>query len=286
MKEILTEVALSDGSANKFTIFAHQENTSAPVFVLFPAMGTPASYYNVFAQELARQGVIVITADLRGIGHSSVRPKRGSDFGFREMIELDYKGILDKIHSLYPDNKKFIIGHSLGGILGSLYSSRFPGTIDGLILVAAVNIHYKGWSGASKWGLLVSTQFFRILASVAGYFPGDIVGFGGRGARTVIKDWSYTAQTGRYRVSNSRHDYEQKLKDVILPILAISFSADTYAPKRAVEKLLSKFHPASKIKHIHLTHISGSHKKYSHYNWVKNNAEVISIIRAWAESIK
>lgn len=280
----LIEVRLADGSSTKFSVFANGERTSNAVCVLFPAMGTPASYYNVFAQALAEKGVICITADLRGIGNSSVRPKRGVDFGFNEMIELDYKGILEKVDSLYPGRRKFIIGHSLGGILGSLFVSKYPKAADGLILIAACNIYFTGWSGFRQLWILFGSQMMNFFASLFGYHAGNIVGFGGIGAKTVIKDWSYTARTGKYSVSNSNHDFERSLNGKSARVHAFSFSHDILAPRKAVENLLAKFNASSDITHRHLANVAPGDKPYSHYNWVKYNAEVTGMIVEWINS--
>lgn len=281
MNEQLIELKLADASSTKFSVFSNNETAAGAVCILFPAMGTPASYYHVFAKAMAEKGVACITADLRGIGNSSVRPKRRVDFGFNEMLELDYKSILEKTDALFPGKKKFIIGHSLGGILGSLYLSRYPKSVDGLVLIAACNIYYKGWDGLKKLWILFGTQLMNFFASLFGYHAGNIVGFGGIGARTVIKDWSYTARTGNYAARNSTHDFEKHLKSISPNILALSFKRDTLAPKKAVENLLSKFNPSSNITHTNLENIGSTAKPYTHYNWVKNNDEVTGLMVEW-----
>ncbi len=280
MDEQLIEVQLQDGSSTKVSVFEKSRN-DGPVIILFSAMGTAASYYHPFAKALAEKGFTAIAADLRGLGHSSVRPGRKCDFGFNEMLELDYKGILEKAHLLFPGKKKFILGHSLGGILGSLYLSKYPGDADGIILTAACNIHYKGWSGFGKWRILLGTQFFNVASSILGYHAGNKLGFGGKGARGVIKDWSYTARTGKYSVKSSEHDFEKNLREINPKVLAISFSRDEFSPRKAVENLLAKFNPSSDITRKHLTDIGSTNKPYSHYNWVKNNEEVIELIAGW-----
>src|SRR4051812_796685 len=110
----LTVVPLTDGSITKISIFQNDDEAK-DVVILFPAMGVAATYYEPFAKTLAGKGIIAITADLRGLGHSSVRPSPKSNYGFHEMLELDYKGIIAKAHELFPGHRKFIMGHSLGG---------------------------------------------------------------------------------------------------------------------------------------------------------------------------
>ena len=52
-------------------------------------MGVEARYYASFAEALSRQGILVAICELRGHGSSSVRPRHGVDFGYREVVELD-----------------------------------------------------------------------------------------------------------------------------------------------------------------------------------------------------
>jgi len=276
----IVDIPLPDGSATKISVF-QKADVKNDVLILFPAMGIAASYYEAFAIALAQKNIIAITADLRGLGYSSIRPSAKSDFGFHEMLELDYRAIIRMSHELFPNSRIFLMGHSLGGILASLYSTKYPNDLHGLILTAACNIHYTGWSGFDKWKTLVATQAFAKIADALGYFPGHRLGFGGKGAARVIKDWSYTARTGNFKVLGNDFDFESNLRNVVKPVLALSFAKDELAPKKAVEKLLGKFNPSTPVTRHHLTTIKGSNKHYSHYNWVRSNEEVIGLIEGW-----
>lgn len=81
-------VRASDGHTFELTV----GRPSQPEAVLFfvPAMGVEASYYGPFIEALSQRGVLVAICDLRGHGTSSLRPRRSVDFGYREIVELDY----------------------------------------------------------------------------------------------------------------------------------------------------------------------------------------------------
>ena len=83
-------VRVSDGPTFELTV----GRPSQPEAVLFfvPAMGVEASYYGPFIEALSQRGVLVAICDLRGHGTSSLRPRRSVDFGYREIVELDYVG--------------------------------------------------------------------------------------------------------------------------------------------------------------------------------------------------
>ncbi len=92
IQEIIEEkidVFAEDGVQSAITVFEPQGESFLPVITCFPAMGVSAEYYRSFAHSLAKEGVIVITADLRGIGSSSVRTSKQNNFGYFEMIHYD-----------------------------------------------------------------------------------------------------------------------------------------------------------------------------------------------------
>src|SRR5690606_2089967 len=86
-------VVAPDGVAAELSMVVPE--SPAAVVVIVPGMGVPASYYEPLARALARRGLAVATSELRGIGTSSIRARRGTDFGWRELVELDMPAILD-----------------------------------------------------------------------------------------------------------------------------------------------------------------------------------------------
>lgn len=277
MQEQIIDIVLKDGTSTKITSFtASDTNDSNTLIVVFPAMGVASFYYKPLAVSLAEKGFIVVTADVRGHGHSSVRPSRKVDYGYHEMIEVDYVGILKKVEELYPHCKKYLLGHSLGGQIVSLYLSKYPTDYAGLILVACCSVYYKSWEGNAKYSIWAGTQMARLASSIFGYYPGKKLGFAGTEGRTVMKDWSRQARTGKYLVENNPHDFEASLKQMDLPTLVISFQGDKLAPKAAVEHLYQKFSPQTAIQHHHVKGTNGV--RYTHFNWVKKSEEVVGLI--------
>jgi predicted alpha/beta hydrolase len=112
-----------------------------------------------------------------------------------------------------------------------------------------------------------------------GYFPGKRVGFGGTEARTVMRDWAQVARSGRYRPRGSALNYETALAQLRLPVLAISFEHDNFAPARAMKNLLSKM-PAAAAEHRQLL-ARDTGKTLDHFNWVKHPEAVVPQIADW-----
>ena len=196
------------------------------------------------------------------------------------MLEQDYKSILGKVKTIFPNKKIYALGHSLGGQLGSLFTAKYSNSFDGLILIACCSVYYKGW-GSKQYPTLIATQFFKFVSILLGCFPGKKIGFGGTEAKTVISDWSNQSRTGNYMIKNDDFDFEVTLQKVDIPILAISFQADTFAPRKAVEHLLNKFGENEKMEYIHLEKDDPRNKNYGHFSWVKKPKEIVMMIEEW-----
>jgi len=276
-------IELADGSSTQISIFSPQEENKRSVIICFPAMGVKAAYYEPFAKALSDKGYQVITADLRGLGHSSVRASRKTNFGYVDMLDLEYQSVMDYVKVNFPNTKRYMLGHSLGGQLAALYLSRDQTDVDGLILVTCCSVYYKGWKGFGGWRVLFGTQMTRLISKIVGYFPGHKLGFGGQEARQVIKDWSTQARTGKYLESHKKFDFEKGLRNCKIPILAISIEGDDLAPEVAVQNLVQKFHPESPTESIHIKTKGTPQEKLNHFKWVRHPEFVTALVDQWVK---
>ena len=273
------QITYSDNTQNTFTTFSSQSESKITVICL-PAMGVRATFYKSFAKELNSKGYNVIIADWRGHGKSSVRASRKVNFGYKELIS-DIRQLIEHSEVWFPNSKKLIIGHSLGGQVGSLFTSRFTEIIDGLILITSCSVYYKGWDKRTSLKLFFAGKLFYPLSKIFGYFPGDIIGFGGKEAQFVMKDWCFNTISGNYQITNSSFDYENSLNKLCKNILSISIENDYLASKSAVENLNEKFNPKSNIEHIHLTEKETKIKPLNHFSWAKKPKYFTELIEKW-----
>lgn len=280
-----TPVQLTNNDGTTTVVHQFGEATKAEsVFVVFPAMGVYASYYEPLAMELAQAGHLAITADLRGNGLSSIRPSKKVDFSYTDVLQQDYTTVLNHVSESFPDKKVFLFGHSLGGQLSCLFAARNSHRLDGLVLSATCSVYYKGWDGFAAYRILAGTQFANLVAKSVGYFPGKKVGFGGTEAKSLIGDWSRQSRSGKYILKNDAFDYEKGLRDVKIPVLALSYQSDALSPKSAVKHLLDKLMSAKK-EHIHLKKDDPMNDGYNHFNWAKKPKNVVGIVNNWLEQI-
>ena len=269
-------VELEGGITNELSVFRTVENVNTVVLVL-PALGVRASFYKPLCIALAQKGLHAATIDWRGNGTSSVRPSYEVDFGYKELVEDTVK-VIFQLDKVFPQSKVIILGHSLGGQIGSLLMSRHPLLVEQLFLVAACNVYYKGFVGQEK-KIKRAAKWIPITATFFGHFPGKWVGFGGKEARGVMSDWSDNALTGLYEPAREDFNYEKSMSLCTNPITAISLEGDNLAPKKAVANLVGKFKSSTKNTHIEATAEDFGIDELSHFNWVKHPNYIVDYIK-------
>lgn len=269
-----------DGATGLMTVFTNSNTQNAPVLVIFPALGVKASYYQNAARHFASHHMHVILVDNRGHGNSSIKPSKNADYGYKEQIETEYPLVLSKARSFFPDSKVIIMGHSLGGQMGSMFAARYSELVDGLILNASCSTYYKGWGPVLGTGLYVFAWFVFLLSKLLGYYPGNRIGFGGVEAKGVMKDWFNTAIHGTFIAGGSTYNYDAAMETYAKPVLGISYEGDSSSPPLALKNLMDKFSSAKKeICHLKET----SDKKYNHYTWAREPKVVLPVIQSWIE---
>ncbi|MFT6322230.1 MAG: putative alpha/beta hydrolase [Granulosicoccus sp.] len=96
-----------------------------------------------------------------------------------------------------------------------------------------------------------------------------------------MNDWSNQSRTGKYILKNDDFNFEAALEKVTIPILVISFQADTFAPRKAVEHLIEKFGTNAKKEYIYLKNDDPRNENFGHFNWAKKPQEIVSLIEKW-----
>lgn len=257
-----TSVTLFDGQRSEARLF--RASSPGPGLLVLPAMGVNARAYDRLAESLAELGVTTLVAEHRGGDGSSVRARRGVDFGYAELLR-DVVAHRDVLRDVQPTPVS-VLGHSLGGQLGTVgfASWQLPGSK--LVVIAAGTVHHTAWSGVERLGVFVGTQAAGGVARALGYFPGHRLGFGGLQSRSLIVDWAHAAKTGTFRV-------ERELDAHSPEVLAIEVRGDTMAPRRATELLVAKL-PRAKVEWLVLEPPAQPRKMNPHFRWLKDPSVV------------
>jgi predicted alpha/beta hydrolase len=202
------------------------------------------------------------------------------DFGYGHMVKYDWPAVISMSKGLFPDAPTVILGHSLGGQLSTLYMSEHPGQIDALILVAAPSLYYRHWPFPRSVWLLYSTQLFRVVSALLGYFPGRRMGVGGTEAAGVVRDWARVVRKGRYDMIDPAHDYVDLLNRLRMPLLAVSFPDDEFAPEGAVNGLCAAL-PGAALTRWHIAPEEMGCDTLGHFVWVRQSEELARRMSGW-----
>lgn len=252
----------------------------APVVVIWPAMGVKARYYRPFAAALRAAGLGVVVADLRGTGSSTPPPSRASSYGYAELVD-DVGAVLESLKPRLDGRKRLLLGHSLGGQAALLHVALDDSTaVDGLALVAVGLPYWRHYPGRRRYALLPYTQAIGATAALLRVWPGW--GFGGRQARGVIRDWAYTARTGRFpRVGGA--DAEAAVRAVRIPVLAVSIDNDRFTPHEMLDRLCAKL-PAAPVRRERYTAAQAG-VSLNHFSWVRAADPLAARIAAFAADL-
>lgn len=280
--ETITVVA-SDGATASLSFYP-TGRADAPIVLCLPAMGIEARYYANFARELAQRGSNVAVLELRGLGTSSVRPSRDTDFGFGVMLEKDLPPALDAVRARFPTGPLFLVGHSLGGQAGSIFTAIHQAKFAGLGLIACGAPYYRCWPWPMRFVILAVGVLFRAIAALLGYFPGKHVGFAGQEARGVITEWTRVIRTGRFSLLDwSGPDPEEALRGLRLPVLGVSLEQDRFTPAPVMEHLLAKM-PHAEIERFHYDYRAFGAKPVDHNRWPRHPEIIAERVAAWIEA--
>ncbi|MCP4623490.1 MAG: alpha/beta hydrolase [bacterium] len=134
---LLEKTGTFEGSDGVDIFYRHyQAEPERARLVIAHGLGEHSGRYGNVIERMLPMGISVWAPDHRGHGQSE--GKRGHVLNFmqyltdmRSMIELARDGLDD-------DNKCFLMGHSLGGLIAIYFAQRFPEIVDGIVASSPV----------------------------------------------------------------------------------------------------------------------------------------------------
>ena len=248
---------------------------------MHPALGTPAGYYMKLAEKLCeRNSWVIAIEELRGNASSSWRASRGVDWGYWHIPTYDLPANLAKLRSLYPDGPLYLMGHSIGGIMISLYVSRLLAEgdqkayddIQGLIIIASGSLYHKIYPKFIWYVAIVIT----FMVYLFGYLPGKRMKLGNIEAKSLMLDWAYEIRTGDCIPRNCPHEnISGYLKRFNKPVHLISFDKDNYVPHESTARLAT-FFPEETTTHLKVDpndydELKVLNKNALHFRWARGD---------------
>ena len=253
-------------------------------FVIAPALGVPLAYYRPL--RIALRDEIGAMSELAPL--PTLRP---GILGWMGLRSPGLEGFLDAISAAAKTLRSrgacrvILLGHSVGGQMGVVAAAQSPELFDGVVLVASGTPYWRAWPAAERPGVRAGIVFIATILRLLPWYPGRLLGFGGTQPRRLMRQWVGMALTGNYRHFAQGAQYEQSMRDLSIPALAINIDGDELAPPSATDFLLAKLPRVEAQRNMAgTTVLAGVAGRKRHVAWVREPLCVTPHIRRWLAS--
>lgn len=252
---------------------------AAAAILLLPALGIMASFYDPLAMALQKAGLAVLTMEQRGHGDSPLRPSRSSDYGYREALSEDIPALLAWLKTGTGNLPVLLMGHSLGGHYAAISAGRLPEQVAGVILPACGSAWIGAYTGKTRRQLRMLIWLVPVLTRLFGHYPGDRLGFGGREASRLMRDWLQLARHNRYQAEGLDEDLEAGIRRYTGPVLSLRMADDDFAPAAAMAAVTDRF-TAARVTQRVLT-AADIADRADHFRWARRPDRVVREVTDW-----
>ena len=266
-------VSAPDGAHS--TLQLHLPAPPRALLYWVPALGVGIGPNETFADAMARIGVAVAIHEWRGLGSSDRRAGRAVDWGYRELLDLDLPAGLDAAQRELPGLPLWLGGHSLGGQFALIEAARAKRTVDGVFLVASGQPQWKQFPAAKKFGVLGFALAIPAVTRLVGHFPGARLGFAGREAGRLMREWSRTCVRGDYRLPAFGEALDVALAGYRGRVIALRMSQDALAPPGAIGRLQA-LAPNAAWEVLDLGAESFEKRRPDHFGWLREPRAVVA----------
>lgn len=243
----------------------------APMICIWPGIAVPAGYFDLLGWALAARGYNVLASEHRGVGDSRPRVTRRSTFGMNTIASEDYPAVAALGRELFPGSPITLLGHSMGGLLGTMYLARARNNLAAVMLFASGASHYKHYAPTEAGIRLVRAVGGPVVSRAIGYWPGSPFENFGAQSHAMVRDLSILNRTGNFVFPDQDVDYEKRLGANRVPVLAVWIAGDQAIPRTAVEAIAAKF-PAETVT------ITGIREPVGHNHWIRKPELAVPII--------
>ncbi len=245
MTETTISIPAKDGY--KLSAILRKPETGIKGFIqIHCGTGIPQKLYANFAKFLSNNGYITLTFDYRGIGQSRPKSLKGFEAFIRDWGQKDMVGVLNWALDNFPDEKKIVIAHSMGGQMIGLMENN--NQIDQLFLIASSTGYWKDMSKPFRW-MLPPFWFLYIPASIAvyGYANAKKIKQGEDLPKGVAEEWQkWCIHRDYFETEFGKTLKPLYFNQIEIPIKSIQIADDPIANETTCNKLLNYFYNAPK----------------------------------------
>lgn len=261
-----------------------ENNSTHQIIVISSAIGVPQKFYAKFATYLANKGYLVFTYDYRGIGQSKPQSLKGFNAEFIDWADKDFMAISQYIEEMYPKHQKYLIGHSMGGIMLGL--SRAFRVYDKFVTIGSQFGYIENFHDKDKFKI---KTFFKVmiplLTPLYGYFPSPKVNMGDPLPKGIAYNWK-SIILGQESILGYANKTQNFYEEITQPMLIISLDDDYMAPPKTVDLFASKVMVNAKKKRLNIKPQDVGLKNIGHMDFFreKNKNELWPIPLDFIES--
>lgn len=223
-------------TSDEYTITATafgEQNATNKIIVISSAIGVKQVFYAKYATYLANKGYLVFTYDYRGIGESKPPKLKNFSAHFIDWADKDFMAITQYTEEFYPNHEKFLIGHSIGGIMIGL--TRAYKVYSKIVTIGSQYGYIKNFHQKDKPKV---NFFFRaaipVLSTFYGYFPSQKVGMGEPIPNGIASDWRKLILK-EASILGYANETQNLYDEITQPILIISLDDDFMATPKSVD---------------------------------------------------
>jgi len=224
-------------------------NSDALVALVNGGAGIASTYYDRFAAFMAEAGIPTLVYDYRGIARSSPGRLKGFKASVEEWGSKDCAGMLDWLSKRFPQARRCVVGHSVGGFLTGFAANG--GLIDRMLLVSAHTGYWGDYAPRARPSMYMLWHLFMPLAtSVTGYFPGRALHLGENLPAGVAREWAnrrrgdfwwhLRAADGSLDTAK-RDELLARFHAIRARTLALRFTDDPFATEAATTRVLNLY---------------------------------------------
>lgn len=244
-----------------------------------PALGVPARKYERLAVALAVQGIALGVHEWRGTGAHPARPTRRHDWGYRELLLEDIPATRAALVAAHAGVPVLYGGHSIGAQF-AVMAAALHGGAEGLVAVGSGVPHWRLFPRPLRWLVGAFGHALPPLTRVAGCYPGHRLGFAGREAGQLMRDWAQTVRRGHY---DGLHGLPERLGDRIAaldqPFLGLRLAQDRLVPAASLQALIAATGTRSASESVLCAEQLGV--PADHFAWMREPRAVAEAIAGW-----
>jgi predicted alpha/beta hydrolase len=244
-----------------------------------PALGVPARKYERLAVALAPHGIALGVHEWRGTGAHPARPSRRNDWGYRELLMEDIPATREALAARHPGLPVLFGGHSIGAQFAVMAAALHGGSA-GLVAIGSGVPHWRLFPSPLRWLVGSFGHVLPPLTRAVGSYPGHRLGFAGREAGQLMRDWAQTVRRGHYDgLRGLPERLGERIATLDLPFLGLRLADDRLVPAASLQALMAA--TGSRRTSQRLLGSADLGVAADHFAWMREPRAVAATIADW-----